>query len=143
MSKKLNEDALQSELSEGSAFFQEADQNAGLNPTKAMLSQDSGATAESERQQTSELDSRLARKQAIVVETIRRTVKVQGKEVSFIRMTPEEKAVLADIVYTYKRQGLKTSENEVNRIAVNFMLEDYKANGANSLLAKVLEALAA
>jgi len=58
-------------------------------------------------------------------------------------MTQEEKGQLADIVYTYKRQGKKTSENEINRIAINFILEDYHANGDNSVLAKVIDALLA
>jgi len=78
-----------------------------------------------------------------IVETIRRIVKVAGKEVSFVRLSPEEKGELAEIVYTYKRQGRKTSENEINRIAVNFIVEDYKANGAQSILARVIDALLA
>jgi hypothetical protein len=78
-----------------------------------------------------------------LVETIRKTVKVPGKEVSFIRLTPEEKGQIADIVYTYKRQGRKTTENEINRIAVNFIVEDYRANGSASILARVLDALLA
>jgi len=68
---------------------------------------------------------------------------VAGKEVSFVRLSPEEKGELAEIVYTYKRQGRKTSENEINRIAVNFIVEDYKANGAQSILARVIDALLA
>lgn len=78
-----------------------------------------------------------------LVDTIRKTVKVPGKEVSFVRLTPDEKGELADIVYTYKRQGKKTSENEINRIAVNFILHDYKANGNTSILARVIDALLA
>lgn len=78
-----------------------------------------------------------------VVEAIRRTVKVPGREVSYVRLTPEEKGQLTDIVYTYKRQGVKTSENEINRIAVNFMLADYQEHGEESVLAKVLAALQA
>ncbi len=73
-----------------------------------------------------------------VIEMIRKAVKVPGKEVSFVRLTAEEKGQLAEIVYTYKRQGKKTSENEINRIAINFILEDYKAQGENSILASVL-----
>jgi hypothetical protein len=63
--------------------------------------------------------------------------------VSFVRLTPEEKGHLADLVYTYKRQGIKTSENEINRIAVNYILSDYVENGAESVLARVIAALRA
>jgi hypothetical protein len=76
-----------------------------------------------------------------VVETIRKAVRHVGKEVSFVRLTPEEKRQLADIAYTYKSQGIKTSENEISRIGINWMLEDYQANGAQSVLALVLAAL--
>ena len=98
-------------------------------------------------QQTSELDSSIASVLAPVpdevIAAIRHAVKVVGKEVSFVRLTPEEKAQVADIVYTYKRQGKKTTENEINRIAVNYIVQDYKANGEQSVLARVIAALLA
>jgi hypothetical protein len=68
-------------------------------------------------------------------------VKQTGREVSFVRLSPEEKGRLADIVYTYRRQGRKTTENELNRIAINALLDDYDAHGAQSVLARVLDAL--
>jgi hypothetical protein len=48
---------------------------------------------------------------------------------------------LADIVYTYKRQGVKTSENETIRIAINFLIEDFNKNGKKSMISQVIEAL--
>jgi hypothetical protein len=78
-----------------------------------------------------------------VVEAIRKVVKAPGREVSFVRLTAEEKAQLADIVYTYKRQGQKTSETEINRIAINYILADYHEHGERSILARVLAALLA
>ena len=78
-----------------------------------------------------------------VVQAIRKVVRVSGKEVSYVRLTPEEKAQLADIIYAYKRQGQKTSENEIHRVALNFLLNDYHERGDHSLLAKVLASLQA
>jgi hypothetical protein len=80
---------------------------------------------------------------ADTIETIRQVIKVPGREVSYLRLTPEEKARLSDIVYTYKRQGQKTSETEINRIALNFLLLDYREHGQQSVLARVLAALLA
>jgi hypothetical protein len=85
--------------------------------------------------------STLASNQESLIETIRKIVKSLGNKVSFTRLTPEEKGRLADIVYTYKRQGTKTSENEINRIAINFLIEDFHAHGEDSVLAKVIDAL--
>lgn len=76
-----------------------------------------------------------------VVETIRKNVKRLGKESTVYRFTPEEKSALADIVYTYKRNGVRTSENEVIRIAMNWLLEDYRIDGKSSVLAQVLDKL--
>jgi hypothetical protein len=83
------------------------------------------------------------RSEAESVEAIRKTVKTLGREVSFVRLTLEEKAALSEIVYAYKRQGIKTTENEINRIAINALLIDFHANGDTSMLARVLAALRA
>ncbi len=77
------------------------------------------------------------------VDAIRKVVKRPGKEVVYVRLTPEEKGQLADVVYTYKRQGVRTSDNELGRIAINGLLADYQEHGEGSLLAKVLAALEA
>lgn len=78
---------------------------------------------------------------ASLIESIRRVVKDPGDKTSFVRLSPEEKNQLVDIVYSYKRQGVKTSENEVVRIAIGYLLEDYHANGKESILVQVIEAL--
>src|SRR6266487_4850854 len=89
----------------------------------------------------SKLASTLAIKPDII-EIIRKIVKTPAKEeVLYVRVTKEEKHQLGDIEYTYDRQDIDTSANELGRIAVNFLIEDYKANGQNSILAKVLTAL--
>ena len=87
--------------------------------------------------------STLTRYPDSMIGAIRKTVRSVGREVSFCRVTHEEKKRLMDVVYTYRRQGVKTSENEVKRIAVNFLLEDYQANGRASVLARVIDALLA
>lgn len=77
----------------------------------------------------------------VSVELVRKAVKEFGKEAATHRFTETEKRQIADFIYTYKNQGIKTSENEITRIAVNFVMEDYKENGENSVLHKILQAL--
>jgi hypothetical protein len=89
----------------------------------------------------SKLASKLASYHASMLADIRKAVKQMGKEVSFVRLTVEEKQRLADIVYSFKRQGTKTSENELLRIALNFLLNDYEHYGKESILVKTLKAL--
>jgi hypothetical protein len=89
--------------------------------------------------------SLLAHKQDDSIETIRKSVKQVGKDTVFIRLTTDEKTEIASIVYTfnelYRGDGRKTSENEISRIALNFLLRDYRENGELSILARVLAAL--
>jgi len=73
--------------------------------------------------------------------TVRKTLKFIGKEVLYVRLTQEEKNQVSDIEYTYHRQGIKTSGNEIGRIALNVLLADYKAHGEHSILAKILTEL--
>ncbi len=77
-----------------------------------------------------------------LIEIIRKIVKTPAKEeVLYVRVTKVEKNQLDDIKYIYDRQGIDTSANELGRIAVNFLIADYQANGEQSILAKVLAAL--
>lgn len=86
-------------------------------------------------------DSTLADEQENSIEVLRKAVRLIGKDPFFGRFTPEEKGRMKEIVYTYERSGIKTTENEVARIAVNFLMDDYRQNGENSLLDRVLKAL--
>lgn len=79
--------------------------------------------------------------QESIIETIRKAVKDVGKDSATYRFTPEEKKALLELGFSYKMQGYKTSENELTRIAINFLLEDQRLNGRNSVLQRVLDAL--
>jgi hypothetical protein len=86
-------------------------------------------------------DTMISADQDIITEISRKAVKHLGKEAATYRFTREEKKALADIVYTYKGQGIRTSENEITRIAINYLVENYKQDGENSLLARVIKRL--
>ena len=75
------------------------------------------------------------------VETVRKAVRELGKEAATHRFTAAEKRAVAGIVYTYASNGIRTSENEVVRIAINWILSDYEENGEQSFLYKTLSAL--
>ena len=75
------------------------------------------------------------------IEMVRKAIKELGKEAATHRFTIEEKRAIADLVYAYKRRGIRTSENEITRIAVNFVLQDNQESGKNGVLEKVLKAL--
>ncbi len=167
MKKHINTAEIMSEL-EGSVFFPtKVDKStpkhavepiekkeitsklANKQTDKEVNKQDSNVASLQTSNQTSLHDSINASKHASVlatqpdiIEIIRKIVKTPAKEeVIYVRVSKEEKNQLGDIEYTYDRQGIDTSGNELGRIAVNFLIADYKANGENSILAKVLTAL--
>lgn len=93
------------------------------------------------RQQEPEQASTIASTQANVIESIRKVVKDTGKDVAYVRLTSAEKRRLEDAVDAFRRLDAKTSENEILRIALGWLLEDYQARAQSSVLAKVIEAL--
>ncbi|MHB1357919.1 MAG: hypothetical protein ACYCZF_18265 [Anaerolineae bacterium] len=72
---------------------------------------------------------------------VRQAVRRIGKEAATYRFTREEKDKLAETIYTEGRAGIRTCENEIVRIAVNWLLEDQRARGEISVLAQALKAL--
>jgi hypothetical protein len=142
MKKRLDTSGVMNELRGQSVFFP--------SKTQVPTHQEQGQKPLSEEPQTtpqmqasnhtsinaSKHASMLALEADITV--IHKTLKLIGKEVLYVRLTQEEKSQVTDIEYTYQRQGIKTSGNEIGRIALNVLLADYKANGEQSILAKML-----
>jgi hypothetical protein len=98
-----------------------------------------GATIETV--QPTNQDTTVSRYQDTMIADIRKAVKEFGKEAATHRFTDKEKQALAEVIFKYKKVGLKTSENEITRIAINYIIKDYLQNGDKSLLEKVLKAL--
>jgi hypothetical protein len=86
-------------------------------------------------------DTTIPRYHDTIIELVRRGVKDFGKEAATHRFTMAEKKAITDIIYTYKSRGIRTSENEITRVAVNFLVEDFRENGEASVLDKTLKAL--
>jgi hypothetical protein len=153
MTKKLNADAITSELSE-SAYFRRPQRQQPESNTPASLPE---TPTPSPGQMTTDHDTMIPRHHDTTVsrnhdtttpiqdtdifEVVRKAVKQIGKEAATYRFTVEEKNLLTDIKYTYKRRGVITSENEITRIAINYLIEEYHQNGEQSILAKILKRL--
>jgi len=56
------------------------------------------------------------------------------------RYSQESLDALRDVVYELEvKRGLKTSRNDIMRLGLAWIVDDYRANGANSLLVAVLK----
>lgn len=86
-------------------------------------------------------DVTVSRYHDTTVEFIRKSVKEFGKEAATHRFTLAEKRALATIVHTLHMQGIRTTENEITRIAVNFVVDEFSRQQNDSLLGLVLKAL--
>jgi hypothetical protein len=75
------------------------------------------------------------------IEIVRKAVKPLGEKAATHRFTADEKEAIADIVYALKKKGITTSENEITRIAINYLVWDYKQTRQASILSRVLERL--
>ena len=163
MKKSLPTVAIVNELSGSSAFFRRPEKQKAAPPspvsqekkpskpkptgqknqleTTAVPQVPVDVNNEKASKNDSSQDSELASYQASTIERIRKIVKDGGREVTFTRLSHEEKQQMKDLIYTYGRLGIKTTENDIVRIALNYILEDYQASGKASILERVLEAL--
>jgi len=147
MNKRLNEAGMRSELS-GSTFFQPTPPasprppgNAEPAPRPPIQPTVKASNHGFVPPRAHDTTTPASQADEGVIETIRKAVKQLGKEDATYRFTEAEKKALADVVYTYSVAGTKTSQNEVTRIGINYLLEDYRRNSAGSVLARVLERL--
>ena len=145
MKKKINTQAIVNEL-QGSVFFpkketEEQEHTSIPTPQPSSLTPDTVIPRHRDTIQPSNHDTTIPLNEEDLLETVRKAVKQVGKEAATQRLTLEEKQELVDIEYSYKRQGIKTSGNEIMRIATNYIVRDYRKNGEQSVLAKVLRKL--
>jgi hypothetical protein len=78
-----------------------------------------------------------------MVHQIRGYVHRIGKETATYRFTRDEKVGLMEIVYEQGKVGIRTSENEIVRIGLNWLLQNHRMQGEGSTLTLVLKALRA
>ena len=145
MKKKIDETALMTELRRESSFFRDAQkppeqleaagETAGQPPSNQQSTVDATMISRAHEPMAPRYSDEL-------IDGIRKAVKAVGREDSTIRLTREEKMELRSIAYTFERKGQPISGNVLHRIALHFVLTDYRENGEESILTRVIEALA-
>lgn len=76
-----------------------------------------------------------------MVSMIRAAVIQTGQASTNHRLTNVEKERIEDVVWEFKKNGIRTTENEIVRIALNYILNHHDQEGKNSLLAITLNLL--
>lgn len=123
MKKSLNEAAIENELKNGSVFFR-----ASGEPEE-----------EDDRSKEALVETPISDEE--ILQEVRKLVKVIGKEAATHRFTRGEKQELNRLIYVYSTQGIRTSENEITRIAINYLLQDQQRHGSRSILEQILHRL--
>ena len=143
--KKLNTTSMLNELTGKSRFFEPPLQDKPVKPIEKVeeneLSPDTITPSKHDTVIPRNHDTKVSRYHKDTIEEVRKAVKTIGKEPATHRFTIEEKQRIGDIVYAYKRLGIRTSENEIARIAINFVIKDHTENGKTNILDAVLKAL--
>jgi len=88
-------------------------------------------------------DTMTSRYHDSMIAKIARSVRDVGKEVSTYRLTPQEKTALVEIIYHYRMHNCRLSENEIARIAINLLIEDFNKNKKSCMLSRIAEAMKA
>ncbi len=73
-----------------------------------------------------------------IIKEIRKMISEIGKESSTYRISKGEKKLLLSIIYELRMNGIKTSENQMIRIGLNYVVQDYLKSKGNSMLLKTL-----
>lgn len=154
MKKQLNSDALMKEFQEGSVFFGRtpaavpaplAEAETPIAPLSPIpgAEPDSATDTTIPRHHDTTPDTKPFAAPVVnpLLERTRRSVKHLGKEAATHRFTVDEKKALKKIEHEYALRGIRTSENEITRIAINYLAEEYRQNKEGSVLAQVLELL--
>jgi hypothetical protein len=78
-----------------------------------------------------------------LIDKVRQAVKKLGREPATHRFTKEEKARLRQVIYSFEElTGIRTSENEITRLALNYLLGLYDEDPeGDSLLARLIRAV--
>lgn len=75
-----------------------------------------------------------------VLRTLREALLEEHPVNNTFRYSQESLDALRDVVYELEvKRGLKTSRNDIMRLGLAWIVDDYRANGANSLLVAVLK----
>lgn len=139
--KKLDTVGILNELTGKSRFFESPIQDNEMNTTDKKIESpppdDNHATTI-----PSNHDTVVPRyHDTAAIEVVRRALKVFGKEAATHRFTLEEKQAIAKLIFAFRQKNIRTSENEITRIAINWLMLDYKNNEENSILHQALFAL--
>jgi hypothetical protein len=145
MKKRLNTEAVENELRGGSLFFRRRTEEETAEPmTETAPANEHQTTAPAQEHGTVIIHPPVAAEAEGsdgLVDAIKLALKAQGKDAATYRFTEEERRALAEITFSYKQTGPRTTENEVVRVAVNYLIQDHRRNGRTSVLCQVLEKL--
>ena len=72
------------------------------------------------------------------VSEIKKAIKIIGKEAATHRLSQSEKRAIYEIIYHFRLSGIRVSENEITRIAINYIIINYQNNNKTSILSQVV-----
>jgi len=74
-----------------------------------------------------------------IMPTVAKAMREVGKEGCTYRLTQREKTALIEIIYHFRMRNCRLSENEIARIAINFLIEDFKTRKNDCLIRRIID----
>jgi hypothetical protein len=139
--KKLDTVSMLNELTGKSRFFEPPNQEKSVETTEKKI-EPPASNGNHDTTAPSNHDTVIPRHHdSTVIEEVRKALRKFGKEAATHRFTLEEKQAIAEIIFKFRQENIRTSENEITRIAINWLIYDYKQTKENSILHQSLRAL--
>jgi len=139
--KKLDTVRMLNELTGKSRFFEPPNQEKSVGTTEKKI-EPPAPNGNHATTTPSNHDTVIPRHHdSTVIEEVRKALRKFGKEAATHRFTLEEKQAIAEIIFTFRQQNIRTSENEITRIAINWLILDHMKNKEISILHQSLRAL--
>jgi hypothetical protein len=97
------------------------------------------SVSSNKKEPPSKHDSKPSCNHDVMIADIAKAIREIGKEVCTYRLTEQEKTTLVEIIYHYRMQKYRLSENEIARIAINFIIQDFNSNKKDCILSRIIE----
>lgn len=95
--------------------------NSGLADNPLFIS-----PSKKKRNESQQLGIKVSSNHNATIAKIARIIRKKGTNASTYRFTSSEKQSLLKIIYKFRRQEIKITENDIVRIAINFLIENFE-----------------
>ena len=73
-----------------------------------------------------------------IISSINEGIQEIGRVAATYRLTKWEKEHLQDLIYHFRKESVKVSENSLIRISINYIINDHEVSKKRSIISRIL-----